>query len=584
MFMISRGDSTAQTHEAGMSRALELDVDSDAGIEGVQSLGRAGVEVDVCAAEEDVFSEWVRALDGQAHYDLVVPSTERALRGVRRVGSDDPIRAKAVLPADGALDIALDKQRTWMPARELDIPVPQCSLIESLDRLPVARYPVVLKTTQSLILMGDRSVDGSVALIQHPEERLDFLRRYLPHGPVQQQAYVAGHGFGIEFLYNRGEPGWHFAHERIHEGPKKGGASSYRRSLEPPENLFQAANRLLDTLNWHGVAMVEFRVQEDGRFHLMEINPRFWGSLALTIDAGVDFPLGLLGIAKGEPVPPQPRYRRNYYARNISEDILWQLSNLKADHGDPLLLTRPRLVTLLEHLRPLVGRESWEHFDWCDLSVMALILEKTAAKVIRMIRGAWDRMMLARYVARRHKRLFGRQCAIEARVENILFVYYGNICRSPFAAELASRRPPACHVESAGFAESLGRRTPEEILDLARAKGIDLSRHASARITREQVDRAELILVMDLENHRALVQDWPEAAGRATMLGLFASRPVLSIPDPYGVSELEAYQTLDWIVSAMEGLSTWLGAAGDGEGKIGSLGKVPISRSLDAEQ
>jgi protein-tyrosine-phosphatase len=604
--MISRGGSTAQTHEAGMSRALVLDAHSDAGIEVVQSLGRAGVEVDVCAPEEcvvfrsryvtgkyrqmsviqaDVFREWVRALDGQAHYDLIVPSTERALRGVRRFGSDDPIRAKTVLPSDGALDIALDKQRTWMLARDLDIPVPECSLIESLDRLPpVALYPVVLKTTQSLILMGDRSVDGSVALIQHPEERLDFLRRYLPHGPVQQQAFVSGHGFGIEFLYNRGEPVWHFAHERIHEGPKKGGASSYRRSLEPPETLLQAARRLLDTLNWHGVAMVEFRAQEDGRFYLMEINPRLWGSLALAIDAGVDFPLGLLGIAKEEPVSAQPRYRRNYYARNISEDIFWQLSNLKAHHGDPLFLTRPRLVTLLEHLRPLVGRESWDHFDWRDLSVMALILKKTASQVIRMIRGAWGRMMLARYVARRHKRLFGRQRAPETRIENIVFVCQGNICRSPFAADLASRRLPEYHVESAGFTDSPGRRTPEEILELAHAKGIDLSGHASARITKEQVDRSDLILVMDLENYRALVQNWPEAAGRTTMLGLFASQPLLSIADPYGASELEASQALDWIVSAIEGLSAWLGAAGDGERKIGRLGQVPISRTSDVTQ
>jgi hypothetical protein len=50
--MTSRGGSIAQRHEAGMSRALVLDADSDAGIEVVQSLGRAGVEVDARAPEE----------------------------------------------------------------------------------------------------------------------------------------------------------------------------------------------------------------------------------------------------------------------------------------------------------------------------------------------------------------------------------------------------------------------------------------------------------------------------------------------------------------------------------------------------
>ena len=133
---------------------------------------------------------------------------------------------------------------------------------------------------------------------------------------------------------------WHFAHERVHEYPLTGGASSYRRSITPPAAMLHDAEKLLTALNWHGVAMVEFKMDAKGQYWLMEINPRLWGSLALSIDAGVDFPLGLLQIARGNEPAPQPKYKVPYYTRDLRTDVDWLKSNLRADHQDPLLHTR----------------------------------------------------------------------------------------------------------------------------------------------------------------------------------------------------------------------------------------------------
>jgi protein-tyrosine-phosphatase/predicted ATP-grasp superfamily ATP-dependent carboligase len=579
--MIWRGDYIAQGRDAMTGRVLVLDGDSAAAVEAVQSLGRAGAVVDLCAQDEciafrsnyvtgryrqvdpvqaEAFSAWVRALDERADYDLAIASTERTLRAFRRLALNDPIRVKAVLASDESLDVALDKQRTWKLARDLGIPVPECDLIESLERLPpVARYPIVLKPTSSLLRAGNQFVPGDVALIEHPERRLEFLRTYLPYGPVQQQAYVPGHGFGIEFLYSHGRLAWYFAHERIHEGPRRGGASSYRRSIEPPDKLFGAAKRLMDALRWHGIAMIEFRVQDDGQFHLMEINPRLWGSLALAIDAGLDFPVGLLRIARGETLPPQPRYRTHYYARRILEDIHWQWANLKADHSDPMLLTRPRLASLLGHLRPLLGRESWDHFDWRDLPVTRAILRKALVHGREAIGRRWERRRLAKRIVREHASHCGPGREPAKRIESILILCHGNICRSPFAAGLSHQKLSEYHIESAGFAGPEGRRTPNDIRELARSKGIDLSHHVSTRITREQVDRADLIVVMDLDNYEMLAREWPDALRRTTMLGLFGSPPVLSISDPYGLPRGDAAQVFETVRAAVDGLAGWLG-------------------------
>src|SRR5262249_45195107 len=58
--------------------------------------------------------------------------------------------------------------------------------------------------------------------------------------------------------------------------------------------------RLLEHVKWHGVAMVEFKVDDDSGFPmLMEINGRFWGSLQLAIDAGLNFPYLLYQMISG---------------------------------------------------------------------------------------------------------------------------------------------------------------------------------------------------------------------------------------------------------------------------------------------
>jgi hypothetical protein len=56
--------------------------------------------------------------------------------------------------------------------------------------------------------------------------------------------------------------------------------------------------------------MVEFRRSaRDGRFYLMEINPRFVGSLDLAVAAGMDLPWLYAQMAAGRPVVGPNRWR-----------------------------------------------------------------------------------------------------------------------------------------------------------------------------------------------------------------------------------------------------------------------------------
>jgi protein-tyrosine-phosphatase/predicted ATP-grasp superfamily ATP-dependent carboligase len=559
---------------------LVLDGHSRAALETVQSLGRAGVQVDLAAEMPDClamhsryvsrklqqpsqeraadFEAWVREQDRLRSYTLIVPATETSLLGLRRLAENDPLRRKAVIPADKGLDIALDKEKTRQLAHQLGVPMPSGVLLSTFPNVgQVRQFPVVLKPTHSKVVIDGALRTLAVSIVINESERQQQLRRWLPLTQIQQQEYVQGRGVGVELLFNRGRKVWHFAHERVHEYPLTGGASSYRRSIDPPATMLDDAEKLLTALNWHGVAMVEFKIDAKGQHWLMEINPRLWGSLALSIDVGVDFPLGLLQIAQGEEPAPQPKYKVPYYTRDLRTDVDWLKCNLRADQHDPLLHTRSRSVSFLELLRPLLGRESWDHFDWRDLGITRRALTLAVTDQLRPVYRKIKDWQIKRRLLQHHRTLL-RRLKAAGEPEKILFLCYGNICRSPLAAALAKQRLTGVAIDSAGFHEQTGRSCPQKILRIGELLGIDLSFHRSARVTRDDLANADMVIAMDLENLNWVRQEFPEMANHATLLGLFGTQETLAIADPYLADEAITNRICQRVREGVEGLAVWV--------------------------
>jgi protein-tyrosine-phosphatase/predicted ATP-grasp superfamily ATP-dependent carboligase len=559
---------------------LVLDGHSRAALETMQSLGRAGVQVDLAAEAQDclamhsryvsrklqqpsqgqAFEAWLREQDELRNYTLIVPATEASLLGLRQLDENDPLRHKAVIPGDEALDVALDKEKTWRLAYQLGIPTPAKTLLSTLGDVGNAQtFPLVLKPTRSKVIVNGALRTLAVAVVKNETERQVQLRQWIPVTPVQQQEYVSGNGIGVEFLFNRGKKIWYFAHERAHEYPLTGGASSYRRSIDPPQAMLHDAEKLLTALDWHGVAMVEFKMNASGQYWLMEINPRLWGSLALSIDAGVDFPLGLLQIARGNAPAPQPKYKVHYYTRDLRTDVDWLKCNLRADRQDPLLHTRSRFFSFLELLRPLSGRESWDHFDWRDLAVTRRTLARAVTDQVRPAYRKLKDWQIKRRLLERHRRLLHRLNATGGP-RKIVFLCYGNICRSPLAAALAEQQVSGVAIDSAGFHDQTGRSSPQKILRIASSYGIDLSSHRSARVERNQLANADLIIAMDTENLNRVRQEFPEMVDRTTLLGLFGTPETLAIADPYLADEAATNRICEQVRGGVEGLASWVKA------------------------
>jgi predicted ATP-grasp superfamily ATP-dependent carboligase len=172
-----------------------------------------------------------------------------------------------------------------------------------------------------------------------------------------------GEARGVSVLMDRqGEVWATFVHERIREYPIDGGPSTLRVSVHD-DVLVDRSVRLLRDMGWSGMAMVEFlRDPRDGEFKLLEVNPRFVGSLQLAVSAGVDFPALVHDAFLGAPRPAPPVYRDGVLCRwLLPGDLLHFFANPKRLSLEPSFFQfcAPDLgydICSLEDPGPVVGR------------------------------------------------------------------------------------------------------------------------------------------------------------------------------------------------------------------------------------
>lgn len=205
-----------------------------------------------------------------------------------------------------AFEALTDKYRLFKLAEQLKVSIPKTHFVTDLSLLdeiyPTVGFPAVLKPHRSMIYSNKRWITSSVHYANSARELKETVARYeyLNQHPFLIQEYIAGKAQGIFALYDHGRPMAFFAHCRVRENPPSGGVSVLSESIPINPEQQKMAQSILESVGWHGVAMVEFKVAADGTPYLMEVNCRFWGSLQLAIDAGMDFPWLLFQLATGK--------------------------------------------------------------------------------------------------------------------------------------------------------------------------------------------------------------------------------------------------------------------------------------------
>jgi predicted ATP-grasp superfamily ATP-dependent carboligase len=206
------------------------------------------------------------------------------------------------------------KARTYELARQVGVPAPHTWVVadeDELRRLDVS-FPVILKPSIRDHYYPKTHVKALRA--ETPAqlaERYREMARWLPPEEILIQEMIPGgptHLYSAGVLFARGRIVAGIVGRRPRQHPMDfGHATTFAELVELPE-LLEYAQTLLAAMNFYGIAEVEFMADtRDGKFKLIEINPRIWGWHKLAIVNGVELPYYLYLDLVGEPLPPLVR-------------------------------------------------------------------------------------------------------------------------------------------------------------------------------------------------------------------------------------------------------------------------------------
>ena len=222
--------------------------------------------------------------------------------------------------------IGRDKSLTYEYAKKFKVPVPYTLIINNTQELLSynKQYPIVLKPA---ISSGSRGL-----YVVNNKKELEKIANYIfkKYDKYLLQDFIpAERTLGVNVVFDEeSKLVAAFSYKRIREFPRNGGPSVLRESTYD-KSLIDIAVNFMKNLHWKGVAMLEFKLDSrDNIPKLMEINPRFWGSLALPIFAGIDIPYLLYCLAIQEEVQLISHYRAGVRARWLfMGDFLWLLTS-----------------------------------------------------------------------------------------------------------------------------------------------------------------------------------------------------------------------------------------------------------------
>jgi len=354
------GAVVGQEQSTLLNDAIITDVHYRMSLAAVRSLGRRGIPVTALEYENIDLSQALGFFSRYTREKALTPHPsypEKFINGLQQMAGrfdEKPVLIPAgldsvmamssmqeelaanfhlLVPPYESLLTANDTGRLLEVARRAGVPGPDTtSLGEGEEIEELARrisYPAVIKYREGeLLQLGP---EQRYRIISNAE---DFVAAYTYMHTKQScplvQGYVTGGGYGVSAVFDRNsQPVELFCHHRVREYPVSGGPSCLCEAIWD-ERMVGWAVSLLRELNWQGVAMVEFKGNPSGDIRLMEINPRFWGSLPLPIIAGCDIPYAIYSAAQGirhadyagtvEWAPE--RYRQGTRMRFIFQDMM----------------------------------------------------------------------------------------------------------------------------------------------------------------------------------------------------------------------------------------------------------------------
>jgi predicted ATP-grasp superfamily ATP-dependent carboligase len=230
-----------------------------------------------------------RLVDEQG-IDLVVPVSDRDALVVAHARQLFPEKGVFFSSSVDSILVTRSRNRTTELCRSIGIATPETEFVTHATAAIAAGqigYPCFLKLSGTVASTGVFAISTESDL----KQRLALV----PMGTeMQLQARVEGDLVDITGFAAGGRVTRSFAFSCDYEH-SHGGTPAYARRVFDGR-LDAILSRIVHELNWTGGIDLDLLQDKDGDYFLLEINPRFSGTIVFPLKVGIDLPMGYVNL------------------------------------------------------------------------------------------------------------------------------------------------------------------------------------------------------------------------------------------------------------------------------------------------
>jgi len=221
--------------------------------------------------------------------DVLVPTVDSELIPLaERRGQFEAAGTRLVLASERTLRMCLDKWRL-QKACERTVRVPRCEIADESWNPIGTPLPAFVKPRTGSGSRGIMLIETVEALERLPRDGSLLVQENLP-GPEHSLDVLARSDGEVVAVVPR-------ERLRVDSGIAICGVTKRDEALE------EFGREVAERIHLTGVANVQVKETEGGEPALLEVNPRFPGTMPLTVASGVDMPKLCVGEALGRPIP-----------------------------------------------------------------------------------------------------------------------------------------------------------------------------------------------------------------------------------------------------------------------------------------
>lgn len=383
-------------------------------------------------------------------------------------------------PKKNSWDYVVDKFNISRLCDGVNLLFPESMLINAKNFDAAIEQYDYFKPRFSSVAYQNKIQKFSVKSSENYFEKKSFIHDHINKVDIICQKKIIGDIIGINILAKNGQIKSISCNKRLHQ-PRGGGGSSYRESFEVSQQIRDFSQAIVKKLDWHGVMMIEV-LKANSIYYLIEINPRFWGSLSLTLFSGHDICNKLLENKKDDS-HFEPQFIK-VRTRHILKDLLWLKNNFSFSNLFNLLSSP------VEVLR---NRESWDVESLSDPlpALMQFYVSLKSTLTQKIFFNEKLKSMIPKY---------REEILRYTKNESYIFLCKGNINRSVYC-EYYLKSFGFENVSSCGYLKNTGRKvSPQTSMLLTELSSNHLD-HSSKSINEITDKNKHKIIAMDKRSY-----------------------------------------------------------------------------------